>query len=175
MPDPGFTVVLPVVFSGWLMLCGYVDLRSRRLPNLLTLGAHLPAITALIIFHQSLMGEPLLSAVYAWLLALLLTLPAYAVRWLGAGDVKMLSALALMTGWQFLLLSFVIAGLLAGIIVLLWLLAQRSFPYLNLKLARWDSQIPPVAVLNGKALPFGGLLAVAGLTVLILQFSAVIR
>lgn len=173
MPDANITVVPAAVFIGWLLLCAGADLLWRKLPNLLTLGAYLPALLALIVFHQSLLGASAFSAMTGWWLAVLLTLPAYALCWLGAGDVKMLSVLGLMTGWQFLLLTFVIAGLLAGAVVLLWLFLQHSIPYLNLKLARWH-QLPVMPVLQGRALPFGTILAVAGLMMLGLQLSRIL-
>lgn len=163
---------LSLLLSVWLICCAVSDLRWRKLPNLLTLGAYLPALAVIVFFHQSLLGAAVNSALMGWWLAILLTLPAYAVRWLGAGDVKMLSAMGLMTGWQFTLLSFAIAGLMAGAVTLLWLFLQRNLPYLNLKLARWDSQLPAMPILAGKALPFGTLLAMGGLTTLGLQASA---
>lgn len=163
---------LLILLGVWLVCCAISDLRWRKLPNALTLGAYLPALAVIVFFHHSLLGSPVSSALTGWGLALLLTLPAYAVRWLGAGDVKMLSAMGLMTGWQFTLLSFAIAGLMAGAVTVTWLFLQRNLPYLNLKLARWDSQLPAIPVLAGKALPFGTLLAVGGLTALGLQLSA---
>lgn len=171
MTEASFTVVLMSTLGGWLLLCAGADLRWRKLPNIVTLGAYLPAMLSLILFHQSLLGATAFSALAGWLLAVFLTLPAYSIHWLGAGDVKMLSALGLMTSWPFLLMTFAIAGLLSGAVALFWLFLQRSLPYLNMKLARWDQQLPAIPVLQGKALPFGALLAVAGLIVLFLTPS----
>ncbi len=172
MPDANISIALIGLFVGWLLLCGFTDLRWRKLPNALTLGAYLPALIAIVFLHQSLLGASVSSALMGWLLALILTLPAYAVRWLGAGDVKMFSAVGLMTGWQFSLLSFVLAGLLAGAVTLLWLFLQRSMPYLNLKLNRWDHQMPAIPVLQGRVLPFGTMLAAGALTALGWQFTS---
>lgn len=174
MPEISLAFVLPAGLSVWLLLCAIADLRWRKLPNILTLGAYLPAMLALILSQKSLLGATAFPALAGWLLAVLLTLPAYTLNWLGAGDVKMLSALGLMTGWQFLLITFVIAGLLAGVVVLSWLFLQRSLPYLNIKLARWDQQLPAIPVLQGKAMPFGALLGIAGLIVLFLNLSPVL-
>lgn len=147
----------------WLLLCAGADLRWRKLPNVLTLGAYLPAVLILVFAQQSLLGAGVGEAILGWLLAIVLTLPAYALRQLGAGDVKMLTALALMSDWQFLIFSFAVAGLLAGSTVLIWLLLQRYLPYMNLKLARFGQQLPAMPVLQGRKLPFGAMIALGGL------------
>mgnify|MGYP005849194045 CR=1 FL=1 len=99
MSDGNISVIVISLFIGWLLLCAITDLRWHKLPNVLTLGACLPALTVLIFQQHSLLGASLSSALTGWCLAMLLTLPAYAVGWLGAGDVKMFSAMGLMTGW----------------------------------------------------------------------------
>ena len=81
------------------------------------------------------------------LLALLLTMPAYLLRWLGAGDVKLLLAIAVMGGWQYVLTSFVIAGLVSGITTLA-MLQYSTYSGHQLTAGRW--------------MPFGAMLA-AGL------------
>lgn len=125
--------------------------------------------------QQTLLGASVLAGLMAWLVALALTLPAYAANWLGAGDVKMLSAFGLMTGLQFMLSSYLIAGLLAGMIVLYSLLSRRYIPYLNLQLSRLGWQLPAAAMINGKTLPFGALLAVGGLLVLALHLTGIVN
>ncbi len=159
----------------WSIGCLYSDIKDRKLPNWLTLGAYLPALLVLVLMQQTLLGASVSAGLMAWLVALALTLPAYAVNWLGAGDVKMLSAFGLMTGLQFMLSSYLIAGLLAGIIVLYSLLSRRYIPYLNLQLSRLGWQLPAAAMINGKTLPFGALLAVGGLLVLTLHLTGIVN
>lgn len=164
---------LPGIAAGflaiWCLVCAFYDIKQRRLPNLLTLGMHIPALVILLLTGQGLLGASVSSSFAAWWLALLLTLPAYAVNWLGAGDVKFLAALGLLTGLNFLLTSYVIAGLLAVLIVLVWLTLQRLMPYLNLQLASFNFQFPLVPVLTGKVLPFGAILTAGVLTTLFLN------
>jgi prepilin peptidase CpaA len=65
------------------------DLTTRRIPNLLTLGAALVAI----VFHASTGGvSSLLAAVGGWLLGIALFFPFFALKGLGGGDVKLLGA-----------------------------------------------------------------------------------
>lgn len=122
----------------------------------------MPAILALLLLHQSLLGFSISAALIGWALALLLTVPGYALRQLGAGDVKMLSAMGLLSDWQFMLISFAVAGLIAGGVTLFWLASQRYFPYLNLKLERFGLQLPVMPTFHGRKLPFGAMLAVGG-------------
>jgi prepilin peptidase CpaA len=150
----------------WCLACAFYDLKQRRLPNLLTLGMHIPALVILLLTGQGLLGASVSSSFAAWGLALLLTLPAYAFNWLGAGDVKFLAALGLLTGLNFLLTSYIIAGLLAGLMVLVWLTLQRVMPYVNLQLNAFNFQFPPVPLLSGKVLPFGAFFTAGALIAL---------
>jgi prepilin peptidase CpaA len=71
------------------------DLRMRRIPNVLTLGA------ALVGFGYHLLAggwEGLLGSLAGWGLGLVLFLPLFALRGLGGGDVKLLAALGAWLG-----------------------------------------------------------------------------
>jgi|TARA_R100001143_G_scaffold17028_8_gene19059 prepilin peptidase CpaA len=161
--QPLFTAGLLTI---WCLACAFYDLTQRRLPNFLTLGVHIPALAILLIAGHGLLGATAISCLLAWSAALFLTLPAYAFRWLGAGDVKFLASIGLLTGLNFLLVSYAIAGLLSGMIVVAWLSAQRVLPYLNLQLASTKIQLPVLARPTGKVLPFGAILAVSVLITL---------
>ncbi|MEX1200217.1 MAG: prepilin peptidase [Methylophaga sp.] len=159
----------------WLMVCAFVDLRWRKLPNWLTFGAYLLAVLVFILMKQNLLGSSINSSLWAWILALILTMPAYAFRWLGAGDVKMLSALGLMTGLHFMLMSFVIAGLIAGFLVIYSTLSRRFVPYMNLHLTKHGWQLPAKTIFNGKSLPFGSLMAFGGLLMLVFHATGIME
>ena len=159
----------------WLVSCAYTDIKWRKITNSLTLGAYLPALLVLIMMQQTLLGASVSAGLLAWLVALVLTLPAYAVNWLGAGDVKMLSVFGLMTGLQFMLSSYAVTGILAGLIVVCSLLGRRYIPYLNLQLSKLGWQLPAAAMINGKSLPFGALLAVGGLLLLALHLTGIVN
>lgn len=164
-----------VVLASWLVILACSDIFKRKLPNYLTLGAIFVAVLTLVLFGNSLLGASISSCLVALTCALILTLPAYIVRWLGAGDVKMLSALALMTGLEFMLLSYAVAGILAGIIVLYSVIGQRYLPYLNLYLTKLGLQLPIATVIKGRALPFGALMAFGGLLMLALHLTGIVN
>lgn len=135
---------------------------------MLTLGAHFLAILMWLLVGHGLFGAEILSCVLAWLVALFLTLPAYALKWLGAGDVKMFAAIGLLTGLQFTLITFVVAALLAGFLSISWLFLLRAFPYLNLHLKPYGRQLPLIALPSGKILPFGAFLALGVVVTMLL-------
>jgi prepilin peptidase CpaA len=69
------------------------DLRTRRIPNRLTFGAS----AAAMLFHLwTGGGAGLLGSASGWLVGVALFMPFFALRGLGAGDVKLLAALG---GW----------------------------------------------------------------------------
>lgn len=71
------------------------DLRSRRIPNPLTLGAALAACVFALVQH----GFPGLGwSVAGWLAAVALFFPVFALGGMGAGDVKLLGALGAWLG-----------------------------------------------------------------------------
>lgn len=98
----------------WLALCAIQDLRERQIANGLTLGAGLLALIYLLWGGVSWLGLPPSDAAWAFALVLLLTLPGYALGHFGAGDVKLLAALALASGVECVLVTLVGAGLALG-------------------------------------------------------------
>jgi len=150
----------------WACAVAWMDLRHRRIPNVLSLGGWLVGALHLFIVGHSPLGA---SASSSWLaagLALLVTLPGYMVRQLGAGDVKFLVALGLLTSWPLTLNSFAIGALLGA--AMGWAGHNRLTLLSSLPaawrppgswLARWGAAIPPK-----RHLPFGACLA-AGLLV----------
>ena len=116
------------VLLAWFALCATQDLRHRQIANSLTLGGGALALAYLLWTGSTWLGAPAAQGGTALLLALLLTLPGYATGRLGAGDVKLLAALALASEPSTLLGTFIGAGLAT----LLWLwLAPRVWPLLG--------------------------------------------
>lgn len=138
----------------WLGLCAVQDVRQRLLANRLTLGAALLASIYLFWTGTTWLGAPAAQGLLAFLLALLLTLPGYALGRLGAGDVKLLAALALASNAEYLLGSFV--G--AAIANLLWvIIAPKLWPHMNQGLKKHLGYLAPEA---SKKLPFAPFLLV---------------
>lgn len=123
------TLVIP--FTGYWMLllwgafCAAQDARYQRISNKLTLPAIAIAAIFLTVFQHSFTLASVPAALTALLLALLFSLPGYISNRFGAGDVKMLCALALATDPLFFLVTIGAAA----ITVVLWLLITALRPH----------------------------------------------
>jgi prepilin peptidase CpaA len=112
----------PAILAGAVLLAviaGWTDLRSRRIPNWLTVPAALIGVGC----NSALSGWGGLKASLAGVgLGLALLLPFVLVRSLGAGDWKLAGALGAFTGWRLLLslliLSIFVAGIMAVALVI---------------------------------------------------------
>jgi prepilin peptidase CpaA len=101
------------------LIAGWTDLRSRRIPNWLTV----PGLFAGVVANTVLLGKSgLISSLIGALVALGLLLPFVLLRSLGAGDWKLAGALGAFVGRELLidllLGSVFVAGVMAaGLII----------------------------------------------------------
>jgi len=108
-----------VVLLLWLTLCAAQDARQQHIGNSLTLGVGGLALVYLLITGHTWLGADMVQAGWALLLALALSLPGYILKRFGAGDVKLMTALALATDGTVLLGAFIGAALSSVIWILL--------------------------------------------------------
>jgi len=132
----------------WLAICAAQDARQRRISNLLTLGAGALALLWLLATGTTWLGAEAGQGGWACLIALLLTMPGYALGRMGAGDVKLMTALALATNGIFVLGAFIGAGV-ASVIWLL--LAPKVWPHIGQGLREHLRHLAPD---KSKKLPF---------------------
>ncbi|MCV4343077.1 prepilin peptidase [Pseudomonas capsici] len=112
----------------WFAICAEQDARQRQISNWLTLGGFVLALIYLLYSGHTWLGSESSDAGWAFLLAVMLTLPGYTMGRLGAGDVKLLAALALASGSLLLLGTFIGAALA----MLIWLaIRQKVWPLLG--------------------------------------------
>jgi prepilin peptidase CpaA len=104
-------------------LCaGYIDWRTRRIPNWLTVSGFLLGIALNSIFSgwhgavESLEGAGL---------ALGLLLPLVLLRGFGAGDWKLLGAVGSLMGWRAMLVVLIVSCLITGAAALVQVVATR--------------------------------------------------
>lgn len=100
-----------VLLLGWGAACAFQDMQRKAIGNGLTLTAFAFALLHLMLTDQTLLGSTPGDAAVALIYILLLTLPGYALSRLGAGDVKMLSAIAVASNSSFALICFIVAGI----------------------------------------------------------------
>lgn len=162
-------LVLVWALGSWAVICAAYDIRQRRIPNYLTLSAYGMAIAAFVFEGQGWLGGTVLSCLEGWGIGLLLTMPAYLMKLLGAGDVKMLSAIGLLVGLESLLLTYVIASvIMAGLAVFYGL-----FEYLK-RNSNGGSSAELCENQKRRMLPFGFGFSVGLLSVLLLKAKALL-
>lgn len=126
------------VAAALVLIACIPDLRTRRIPNVLTFGAALLGLA----FHAFASGWPGLGlSAGGWALGLLLFLPMFALRGMGAGDVKLLAAVGAWVGpsqvfWVALLTS-VAGGVLGVAVALLHGYLSEAVRNLRLLLTSW--------------------------------------
>ncbi|WP_043197900.1 prepilin peptidase [Pseudomonas putida] len=106
----------------WLVLCAGQDAWERQISNVLTLGVAACALVWLLATGHSWLGAQGSDAALAFVIVLLLTLPGYMLGQFGAGDVKLLGALALASSLDHVLGTFI--G--AGVALVAWQLLRRK-------------------------------------------------
>ncbi len=84
-----------IVVVGIALAACITDLRTRRIPNALTIGA---AMAAIAVHAVSGGAVDALLSVGGWLTGVLLFLPFYALGGMGGGDVKLLGAIGILAG-----------------------------------------------------------------------------
>lgn len=135
----------------WFAVCADQDARCRRVSNWLTFGGALFALIYLLSTGASWLDVPMAQVGWGVAVALLLTLPGYALNRLGAGDVKLLVALALASGHLYILGTFIGAGVTS----LAWLLArQKVWPLLAQQLSDRYPNLAPETSSKQPFVPF---------------------
>src|SRR5690242_14118076 len=87
------------------------DLRARRIPNAITLSAAMLGLS----LNTALRGpDGLALSLEGAGLALAALLPLFALRGMGAGDVKLMAAIGALKGPEFLIYTFAWAALFGG-------------------------------------------------------------
>lgn len=116
-PTPADTAVLVIAIAATL-----TDLRHRRIPNALTLAG---ALAGLIYWTSVSGGAGAWTSLQGWALGLALWLPFYALRGMGAGDVKLLACVGAWLGPLAVLQVGIYASVAGGVLALLVALRHR--------------------------------------------------
>ncbi len=162
--DTTTDLIAATFFVVLLIAACVIDLVRRRVPNWLV------AMLAAGGLLYSLVGHAgLLASVAGLVLGLLIWIPSWLMRLLGAGDVKLFAATGAWLGPIGTLEAAVWAGIIGGLLSLVWLLRYRGVwgTVLSLSALRAD---PKGAIQRDrdapsrKALPYAVALAAGALT-----------
>jgi len=145
-----------MVVLGVALIAVAFDLRTRRIPNWLTFGA-----AAAALFYGLLAAGPggLGQSALGWLVGALLFFPLFALRGMGAGDVKLIAALGAWLGpiqaiWLALFAS-IAGGVVAIIVAVSTGYLRQAFSNVWLMLLHWrvagPRPVPGLTLQDGRA------------------------
>jgi prepilin peptidase CpaA len=149
-------VSVQIVLIGLITAAGFSDLRARRIPNWIPVTGAVLGF-ALQIWYSGLHGG--LTSFGGAALGLGMFLPLYMLGGMGAGDVKLFSAVGALIGPQALIIVFVFTGLLGGIAAIVLALSRGR---LRETLERTGSLMLGVRAAAGPdslRLPYGAVIA----------------
>lgn len=140
---PTFPMLLAILLAA---LAIANDLYARRVPNgllvvALTIGA-LWQVASIIIGTPAVPGIG--TALLGLVIGLVTMLPFYAIRWMGAGDVKFFATLGFLLGAKALLPIWIIGSLLCGVHAFA-VLALRAAPRWAPQVAVWQDSVQATA------------------------------
>jgi prepilin peptidase CpaA len=115
-------VALAIAVSGGIS--AYVDIRTRRVPNSLTLGI---AIAGVVLAATRLSGLTISASLLGFAVGLVFMLPGYAIGATGGGDVKLFAALGTMLGPRAIGFAFLYAVIAGGALAVGVALQRRRF------------------------------------------------
>ncbi|MGB9606394.1 MAG: A24 family peptidase, partial [Bryobacteraceae bacterium] len=132
-------LVLKLLLAALVIAAGAYDVLWRRIPNWLVLPAFLLGLGL-----NALLGADyapgLKQAAIGVGIAFLVYFPLYLLGGMGAGDVKLMAAIAAITGWKNWLIIFVFSGILGGVIALAVVLTKGRLKqtFWNLGYILWE-------------------------------------
>ena len=103
------------VLSAGLGLAAAIDVRSRRIPNALSLGL---AIVGIVLAGTGASGISIWSSLLGCAMALLLMLPGHVLGATGAGDVKLFGAAGAVIGAGRVFEAFLFVAIAGGVLAL---------------------------------------------------------
>ena len=151
------------VYVALLAAAAVSDVKARRIPNRLVIV--IAATGLLYTLLQTPTPGAIGRALLAGLIGFALWIPFYALRMLGAGDVKLFAAAGLWLAPTQVLWAAVGAAILGGVLSLVGMVAGYGSGLTILRLAHAirqpDTLMSPSGRIAGKTLPYGVAMAVA--------------
>jgi len=114
-----------LLLTSILSICAIIDLRSQKIPNLITL----PAILIALLYHFFTNGiDGLIFSAVGLATGIGLLIIPYMLDGMGAGDAKLMGAVGAILGTKSVFVAFLLAALVGGMYaVIIILLNQKQF------------------------------------------------
>lgn len=124
MPEP-MPLVLKLALIAVVAIAAFYDVRTRKIPNWLNLSG---LVLGLGLNTLLLHTHGLVVAMLGLGLSLLIYIPLYLVRGMGAGDVKLMAAVGSIAGPQNWLIIFLVTAILGGVAAFALVFCKRRIP-----------------------------------------------
>jgi len=148
-----------VLYVGALGFAAASDLIRYQIPNL----ASLALIAAFAFVLPSISAGTLAAHAAAGIVVFAVAAIGFAAGICGGGDVKLLGATALWTGWSNLAAFLLLTAIAGAVLALLLLAARRATARRpDLRFGRWYSRL----LSDNEGVPYGVAIAFAGISVL---------
>ncbi len=112
------------VITVLLVIACASDLRARRIPNALVVALLLLGTGYELAMHP--FGDAIARAGGGLIVGLLIWMPFYALRMIGAGDVKLFAAGAVWLGARLAIDAALVAAIVGAVLSLVWLVWSRG-------------------------------------------------
>lgn len=149
-----------IITLAFLILATLWDLKTRRIPNFLTLPTTFLGL-AMNAYYAGLGG--IKDSLLGLFLGVVLLILPFALGGMGAGDVKLLAAVGALNGPSFVLYTFLYGAIAGGILAVLYALFRGQFSrvianfktsFLGIAL-KVRAKGSPVMVTSGLRFPYG--------------------
>ena len=177
-----FWMATTAVLVPLVLIASWIDFADRKVPNVVNLTLLLLGLSAQLIWRGS---GGLLDGLLGMVVGFVPLVLAWLAHAMGAGDVKLMTAIGAWMGWELTLVSLLIGVLLGGVIgvimivsgkktddaiVNLWTIASK---FSNRKTAFSDFGSVESFGTTTQKLPYGVPLTIGTLIVLVFESSAV--
>lgn len=124
------------LFAMWALAVAVYDVTQRRVPNALLILLAVPALLALVINHNGLLGAGIWESLAGLVIGAAPLLAGYFIRQVGAGDVKLSGLQGFVLGAGSAGKALLISGIVLGLMSLYALLQKNELkPQLRLPAA----------------------------------------
>ena len=152
-----------VVFVGALVVASFTDVRSRRIPNKLVVALGLLGVVYSVLFLPPAEGAS--RALVSFAIGFTLWIPFYALRMLGAGDVKLFAAASCWLAPSQVVGAALVSALAGGVLSVIGLMLAHGVGLTTFRIAHAvrDPRLlaTPLAVPAGRrTLPYGLAMAI---------------
>jgi len=131
LASPDVAHVHTVVLVLLLIVAAAIDVRTMRIPNWLTVTGAVMGLALSAAIPWQVLGprwalDGLLWGLGGMAVGLLLPLPLYALRVMGAGDVKLIAMVGTFVGLQQIVPTVLCVFITGGVVALVWAMYRRA-------------------------------------------------